>query len=109
MLIKIHSFLIELHEINYDDISEHSIGKDKSSLNLFPLKPDLRANPKIESVSLRIADLDCSPLFGRGRGFHYDDLELRRHNLQIIHPFSYLILLGIYGTLCNPSYWDGGI
>ena len=43
MLIKIHSFLIELHEINYDDISEHSIGKDKSSLNLFPLKPDLRA------------------------------------------------------------------
>ena len=37
-----------------------------------------RGHSKIESLSLRIAALDCSPLFGRGRGFHYDDPELRR-------------------------------
>ena len=55
---------------------------DKSNLNLFPLKPDLWANNKIERLCHKIAGLDCSPLLGRARGFHYDDLELRRHNLQ---------------------------
>ena len=55
---------------------------DKSNLNLFPLKPDLWGNNKIESLCHKIAGLDCSSLLGRARGFHYDDLELRRHNLQ---------------------------
>ena len=65
-----------------DDKEFPNDANDKSNLNLFPLKPDLRANKKIESLCHKIAGLDCSPLLGRPRGFHYDDLELRRHNLQ---------------------------
>ena len=92
ILIKIHGILIELHEINCDNITESLTAKDeainKTTIKMFPLKPDLRANEKIKSLSLKIANLDCSPLFGRGRGFHYDDLELRRHNLQTTYPFT---------------------
>ena len=85
MLITINTFLLELHEIrrrgDYAGNKKESTTKEdiESNLSLFPSKPDLRANADIESLSLKIAYLDCSPLFGRGRGFHYDDLELRRH------------------------------
>lgn len=72
MIITMNSFLLELNEISetYDDGSD--------SMKLFPSKPDLKCNDKIESLSLRIAGLDCSPLYGRGRGFHYEDAELRK-------------------------------
>ena len=89
MLITINTFLLELHEIrrgdtagNGNELSTTSTTKEdiESKLSLFPSKPDLRANAEIESLCLKIAYLDCSPLLGRGRGFHYDDLELRRYD-----------------------------
>jgi hypothetical protein len=66
----------------HNDKESPNDANNKSNLNLFPLKPDLRANNKIESLCHKIASLNCAPLLGRSRGFHYDDLELRRHNLQ---------------------------
>ena len=47
-------------------------------MSLFPPNPDPRSTPQIEKLSLRIAALDLAPLYGRGRGFHIGDPDIRR-------------------------------
>ena len=69
----INTFLLELHELASNQPVE-----DGQPLPLFPPAPDLRADPKVEQLSLRIAALDFTPLYGRGRGFHIEDPEIRR-------------------------------
>ena len=66
-------------------------------IKLFPSKPDLRGHPQVEKLSLRIAALDCSPLFGRGRGFHFDDPEMRKFTATITFG------LVMYADLFEPS------
>ena len=48
------------------------------SLSLFPPKPDPRSAEQIEKLSLRIAAMDFAPFYGRGRGFHIGDPDIRR-------------------------------
>lgn len=87
----INSFLLELNETNETD------DDGSNSMKLFPSNLDMKSNEKIESLSLRIAGLDCSPLYGRGRGFHYEDAELRK--------FTAVTTFGLvnYADLSEPS------
>ena len=71
-MMTINSFLLEMHEMASNQPVE-----DGEPLPLFPPHPDLRKDPKVEKLSLRIAALDFAPLYGRGRGFHIDDPDIR--------------------------------
>jgi hypothetical protein len=52
------------------------------SPRLFPVHPDPN-DPAVETLNVRIATLDCSPLYGRGRGFHISDLDIRSFTATI--------------------------
>ena len=77
MLITINEFLLDIHQIHSDRHCQES-KPDTEPYSLFPDNPDLRSHPQIEQLSVKVAALDCSPLYGRGRSFHFDDPELRK-------------------------------
>ena len=97
-MITVNTFLLELHEI----ASNHA--KDGQTPRLFPKNPNFRADSKVENVSLRIALLDCSQFYGKGRGFHIDDPDIRKFSLAV--TFGLVISLNIFFslnffTICN--------
>ena len=87
-MITVNTFLLELHEI----ASNHA--KDGQTPRLFPKNPNIRADSKVENVSLRIALLDCSQFYGKGRGFHIDDPDIRKFSLAV--TFGLVISLNIF-------------
>jgi len=82
----INEFLLEIHDM----ASSEPNRAPEEPLKLFPDDPDLRANSKIESLSLRISLMDCSQLYGRGRGFHIDDPDIRKFTGTITFGLAWI-------------------
>ena len=76
-MIAVNTFLLELHEIASNNVEDGKVP------TLFPKNPNIRADSKVENLSLRIALLDCSQFYGKGRGFHIDDPDIRKFSLAV--------------------------
>ena len=58
-------------------IASNHAKEESEPLRLFPENPNIRSNLQVENLSLRMALFDSSPLYGRGRGFHIEDPDIR--------------------------------
>ena len=61
----------------HSPIASNHAKEESEPLRLFPENPNIRSNLQVENLSLRMALFDSSPLYGRGRGFHIEDPDIR--------------------------------